>query len=499
MLLPCARKNRNMTTQETLHDTQGTQHSPASPSENPGSQDAAAHLPAAGQGGATPPSSADQPRSLWRRLASPFYPVGAAPWIALAVLVVQGLIATLFVTMTASLIGILLIPLAAIAFGYFERWRLRQLGFGTIANGHVNYPEGKGFDQLIFRHKETATWREVGSLLVSTLWGTLAGVLVIVELTVVSTLLVGAFYLGSGNPLYYIANLSDGFNVFSPGQYAYFGEGPAYNDAVAQQIDPSLWWVPLLGALLSLLIFAYLNGVVVAAGASLSKLILSPRPEEFERQAAKLAESRTKIVDAFEVERRRIERNLHDGVQQELVNLNLRLGLAEMEAKALAAENEGGASLHRHLVEARAQLSHAQTTLRDTVRGIYPAVLEDHGLRAALEELTRHSLLPVYLSYDAPARLPRDIERTAYYTVNEALTNTIKHAGASRLVVTVHLAADSLVVVAEDDGRGGASLERGTGLAGLTERAAALGGTVQVVSPISGTTRVTLALPITRN
>lgn len=155
-----------------------------------------------------------------------------------------------------------------------------------------------------------------------------------------------------------------------------------------------------------------------------------------------------------------------------------------MEAKNLATDTQDAraAALLNHVTEARTQLSHAQQTLRDTVRGIYPAVLEDHGLKAALEELVRHSVLPVHLTYDAPARLPRDIERTAYYTVNEALTNTLKHAQAQFVSLSAFVAGESLVITVEDNGIGGADPARGTGLAGLVERAAALGGTVQVDS-----------------
>ena len=305
-----------------------------------------------------------------------------------------------------------------------------------------------------------------------------------------------AYYLGNGNRLYLDwQHLS----LYSQGELDYYiNQGFLPSAGQMVEVTSQYWWVPLAAVPALLFIFAYINGLMAAAGGSLSKLILSSRPEEQERQLARLTASRATIVDAFEGERRRIERNLHDGVQQELVNLNLRLGLAEMEAKNLAADTQDAraTALLNHVTEARTQLSHAQQTLRDTVRGIYPAVLEDHGLKAALEELVRHSILPVHLTYDAPARLPRDIERTAYYTVNEALTNTLKHAQAQFVSLSAFVAGESLVVTAEDNGIGGADPARGTGLAGLVERAAALGGTVQVDSPAGGPTRLTLALPL---
>lgn len=438
-------------------------------------------------------TSGSEPRSLWRRLASPAYLVGKAPSVALLALLVQAVVASLAGTLMASLIGIVVLPLAGIGFGYVERWRLEKLGFGQIPNGHLKFSEGTLWDQVVYRYKEIATWRETGALLVATILGSVAGVLLVLEFSLFAALLGTGIFMAFGNSIF--LNWSSGVSYLSDFE-GYVSGTPGVSGNV-YELGSGLWWVFVLAALLVLPVSAYLNGLFAAAGASLSKMILMPRAEEYERQAATLKASRTKIVDAFESERRRIERNLHDGVQQELVNLNLRLGLAEMEAKNLAAEDdERVASVLNHVVEARRQLAHAQTTLRDTVRGIYPAVLEDYGLKAALDELARHSVLPVRLSYDAPVRLPRDLERTAYYAVNEALTNTVKHAQAQRLLVGVSVVADSLVVTAEDDGSGGADPARGTGLSGLTERAAALGGTVQVDSPAGGPTRLTLVLPM---
>ena len=445
----------------------------------------------------TDPSGQPKPvKSLWRRMANPFYIFTAGPWVAFAVLVAQGIVASLVTGLTASIIGIAVLPFAAIGFAVYERWRLAKTGHGVIANGHVDYPNASFWQGALFRLKEIATWREVGSLALTTLWGWLAGaVLGLQVMALVGTSAV-AYYLGIGNRLYLDwQHLS----LYSQGELDYhMTQGFLPSQGQIFEVTPQYWWVFLAAMPVLLIIFAYVNGLLAATGASLSKLILSSRPEEQERELARLTASRATIVDAFEGERRRIERNLHDGVQQELVNLNLRLGLAEMEAKNLAADTQDAraAALLNHVTEARTQLSHAQQTLRDTVRGIYPAVLEDHGLKAALEELVRHSVLPVHLTYDAPARLPRDIERTAYYTVNEALTNTLKHAQAQFVSLSAFVAGESLVVTVEDNGIGGADPARGTGLAGLIERAAALGGTVQVDSPAGAPTRLTLALPL---
>lgn len=460
--------------------------------------------PAAPAAGSQAPASfdtdpADQPKpvkSLWRRMANPIYIFTAGPWIAFAVLVAQGVAASLVTGLTASIIGIAVLPFAAIGFAVYERWRLAKTGHGIIANGHVDYPNASFWQGALFRLKEIATWREVGSLALTTLWGWLAGAVLGLQVMVLVGTSGVAYYLAVGNRLYLDwQHLS----VYSQGELDYYiNQGLLPSSGQVFEVTPQYWWVFLAAIPVLLVIFAYVNGLLAATGGSLSKLILSSRPEEQERELARLTASRATIVDAFEGERRRIERNLHDGVQQELVNLNLRLGLAEMEAKNLAADAQDAraAAVLNHVTEARTQLSHAQQTLRDTVRGIYPAVLEDHGLKAALEELVRHSVLPVHLIYDAPARLPRDIERTAYYTVTEALTNTLKHAQAKFVSLSAFVAGESLVVTVEDNGIGGADPARGTGLAGLVERAAALGGTVQVDSPAGGPTRLTLALPL---
>ena len=463
--------------------------------------------PAAPAAGSQAPASFDiepasQPKpvkSLWRRMANPLYIFTAGPWIAFAVLVAQGIVASLVSGLAASLIGLLVLPFVAIGFGVYERWRLAKTGHGVVANGHVDYPKAGFFEGALFRLKEIATWREVGSLALTTVWGWLAGAVLFLQIMMIGAAVAVASYLYTGSRLYLDwQHLS----LYSQGELDYYiNRGLLPSTGQIFEVGPQYWWVFLAAIPVLLVIFAYVNGLLAATGGSLSKLILSPRPEEQERQLARLTASRATIVDAFEGERRRIERNLHDGVQQELVNLNLRLGLAEMEAKNLVTDTQDAraAALLNHVTEARTQLSHAQQTLRDTVRGIYPAVLEDHGLKAALEELVRHSVLPVHLTYDAPARLPRDLERTAYYTVNEALTNTLKHAQAQFVSLSAFVAGESLVVTVEDNGIGGADPARGTGLAGLVERAAALGGTVQVDSPAGGPTRLTLALPLPKD
>jgi PAS domain S-box-containing protein len=205
---------------------------------------------------------------------------------------------------------------------------------------------------------------------------------------------------------------------------------------------------------------------------------------------ADLIASRTRLVKAGDEQRRRLERNLHDGAQQRFVSVVLKLRLARAR---LASDPNATAEL---LDDASRDLDTALQELREIARGLHPAILGEQGLRQALEALAERLALPVDI--DAPGeRLPEDIEATAYYIVSEALTNVAKHAAASHAQVSVH--RDGAVVRCEvaDDGRGGADTSSGTGILGLRDRAEAAGGTLSLVSPPGKGTVVTAVLPLT--
>jgi signal transduction histidine kinase len=199
-------------------------------------------------------------------------------------------------------------------------------------------------------------------------------------------------------------------------------------------------------------------------------------------QLGEVEASRTRIVQATDAERRRIERNLHDGAQQRLVALRLSLAMASNVAKTdphLAASLRASA----------AELDAAIAELRELARGIHPAVLTDEGLVAAVQVLVERAGLPVDLQIDVPTRPPEDLEAAAYYVVAEALANVAKHAAATSARVLVVKQSDRLVVSVSDDGAGGADLHKGTGLMGLADRVAALAGTFHVSNAdASGTT-----------
>lgn len=215
--------------------------------------------------------------------------------------------------------------------------------------------------------------------------------------------------------------------------------------------------------------------------------------DELAARLDELAASRHRLAVAAETERRRIERDLHDGVQQDLVALLSRVELARIVLDFSVEETT------RTLDELREDVRRAIVSLRRTVLGIHPPVLSDRGLVAAV--LARSGDLPIDVDVQADAevrqrRFPQDVEAAAYYVVIESLTNVLKHAAAAVAEVRLELADGSLVVLVRDRGRGGARPELGTGLSGLADRLSAVGGTFGVASPPGGGTTVTAVLPV---
>ncbi len=202
----------------------------------------------------------------------------------------------------------------------------------------------------------------------------------------------------------------------------------------------------------------------------------------------RLERSRAAAVDSQETELRRIERDLHDGAQARLVALGMSIGMAE---EKLRTDPEAAQVL---LAEARSGAREALEELRDLARGIHPPVLTDRGLEAAVAALVARAPLPVTLTVDVPRRPPPAVETAAYFVVAEALTNAIKYAEPARIRIEIGLTNGLLVAEIVDDGRGGAD-PKGDGLAGLTRRVNALGGSLRVESPSGGPTSVRAELP----
>jgi signal transduction histidine kinase len=206
-----------------------------------------------------------------------------------------------------------------------------------------------------------------------------------------------------------------------------------------------------------------------------------------------LRASRARIVEAQATERRRLERNLHDGAQQRLVALALELGRAE------ARLDDQPAQARELLGHARGELRQAIDELREIARGIHPALLTDRGLGPALEALADRAPLPVSAEVElGDGRLPDAIEVAAYYVAAEALTNVVKYARASEATIRATREPDHAAVEVADDGSGGADPARGSGLRGLADRVDALGGRLEVLSPRGGGTRVRATFPLAR-
>ena len=228
-----------------------------------------------------------------------------------------------------------------------------------------------------------------------------------------------------------------------------------------------------------------------AAGAAARLALENARLQaELRAQLAQVQESRARIVAAGDGQRRRIERDIHDGAQQRLVALALELRAAQ---KRLGGEL--GPELDAVLADAVGELQLAVSELRELARGVHPAILTEEGLGAALESLADRTPIPVRIVTAPPGRLPSEIEGAAYFVACEALANAVKHAGATSVTISAARRNGTLVVEVADDGVGGASLNGGSGLRGLSDRVEAHGGRLRIESPPGGGTRVIGELP----
>ncbi|GGT13311.1 histidine kinase [Streptomyces kurssanovii] len=216
--------------------------------------------------------------------------------------------------------------------------------------------------------------------------------------------------------------------------------------------------------------------------------LLSPS-DELERRIAELESDRGVVVDTAAADLRRIERDLHDGAQARLVALAMGLGLAK---EKLLEDPDAAAAM---VDEAHGEVKLALQELRDLARGIHPAVLTDRGLDAALSSVASRCTAPVTVTVNLDERPAAAIEGIAYFTVSELLQNVSKHAGATRASVDVWRSGNRLLLQVMDDGKGGARLDGGTGMAGLAERLGAVDGLFVLDSPPGGPTTVTAELP----
>ncbi|MFT7841146.1 sensor domain-containing protein [Saccharothrix sp. BKS2] len=385
----------------------------------------------------------------------------------------------------------LLVPLAAVSIGTAFVWVGLPLGVLTlllargaaageralvraalgvdIPDPHRRLPATGLTDRAKTVVKDPATWRDLGYWLLMLPLGVIEFSLVLALWATVAATALLPFYQHW---------LSATWEVLLP-----WGDVWAI-DTFAKAIP-----VSVLGVLLALVTARLVKGLA-RGHAALAKALLGPsRTSLLSAETERLSASRARGVEAAEAERRRIERDLHDGAQQRLVAVAMGLGRARGK---LDTDPESARAL---IAEAHADAKLAISELRDLARGIYPSVLGDRGLDAALSSLAARCPVPVTVVVDVDPRPPTAVESTAYFTVAEALTNLAKHSGATAAHVGVTRTEDSVVVEVVDDGRGGAQARPGGGLAGLADRAATIDGVVVVLSPVGGPTVIRAELP----
>jgi signal transduction histidine kinase len=327
------------------------------------------------------------------------------------------------------------------------------------------------------RPDEPTGWRRLNLLfLARSTWLPSVYALVRLPLSVIEAVVVSSVW-GIGLALLTLP----AYNGALPGGSAHLGSF-ALNNAAWVALGVATGVALLLGA-------PPLTRVVAAGDAVVARWLLGPgRRAGMAARIGELETSRARVVDAAETERRRIERDLHDGAQQRLVSLAMELGRARAK---FGSDPEAAEAI---VGQAHEQAKEALTELRNLVRGVHPPVLSDRGLDAALSGLAALSPVPVTVRVDLAERPPPPVEAIAYFVVAEALTNVAKHAKASRALVTVSRTSDLLNVAISDDGIGGASLA-GRGLSGLAARTAGIDGRLLVTSPDGGPTVIEAVLP----
>ncbi|MEV4678492.1 MULTISPECIES: sensor histidine kinase [Actinomadura] len=252
---------------------------------------------------------------------------------------------------------------------------------------------------------------------------------------------------------------------------------------------PKALTMPFVQGAFDLLVLLWLVPRLVRWQARLAAALLGPtRRTSLSERVEELTETRAEALEAHGAELRRIERDLHDGTQAQLVAAALRLGLAD---RRFGTDPDAARTL---FLEAREGIEEALTQLRTVIRGIYPPILSDRGLAGALRALAAGQPIPVELDV-ADGRAPAAVEAAAYFVVAEALTNIAKHSGARHGWVVLRRAPARLVISVRDDGKGGADPDRGSGLAGIRRRVAALDGTTRIDSPDGEGTTLEVELP----
>jgi signal transduction histidine kinase len=407
----------------------------------------------------------------WRALAG--HPVrfltSSWPWRSTAYLLTAWVVATLWLTGVLVLMFVpalgLAVLLAGIPLATVERWRLRLVDSVAAPSMHPRLVRPGLWGWLGARFRETATWRELGYAVLFSLG--------LAWLDTVVGLLVGCVL----------------FMIVFPALVYLL---PAYQpDAILGIVAarlPGAFLATAIGVLI-LPIVAYVITAYAVGRAVLTRTLLLGRGDAAGAQVVELTRSRARIMEAMDDQRRRIERDLHDGAQQRLTGLIMTLGMARLE---MADVPPAG----RDLVEtAYQQARTALAELRDFVHGIHPQVLADRGLAPAVAEIAERCPVAVEVNVDLPNRPPEPVEAAAWFIISEALTNIARHSRARRARVLARQRGRVLVLEIRDDGAGGADPDRGSGLVGLADRVSVLDGQIRLTSPAGGPTVLHVELP----
>jgi signal transduction histidine kinase len=369
-------------------------------------------------------------------------------------------------------VGILLMALTMIGWrgaAMLER-NLMRAAFGIeVPSPYRKLPDGNVFRKWRAWTVDPATWKDLAYLLLAFPIATLEFA---VSVAVWAT--AGSFLL-----LPLTQAIVGGTGMIN------FGGNLTY--AIHNPVE-ALPFVPLGAGLMFVAI--YVTRIMAVGHASFARLLLGPSENQLLRsRTAHLQASRARGVDAAESERRRIERDLHDGAQQQLLAVAMDIGRAR-------AKLESDPEAARALIEqAHVGAREAITELRNLARGIYPAILTDRGLDPALSALAARAPVPVEVNVDLPTRPPAAVESIAYFIVAEALSNIAKYARATRAGIEVTRDGQWVIVEITDNGVGGANAQSGGGLAGLADRAATIDGILTVNSPLGGPTVIRADLP----
>jgi signal transduction histidine kinase len=373
---------------------------------------------------------------------------------------------SLVVVFPLAMVGIWILFMVGHAMAVIERSRYGAFCEVDLSDPAAALQGANVWRRALARLRSPSRWRELLYLLLR---------LPVSALEVTLALLVWSGSIALVALPFYVDDLPDGEAGF-----ALFTIGPG----------PAAWLAAAVGLAVLLYLAPGATNVLAQADVAFGRSLLAHGSKtEIEEAVVRLESSRLAAVDSAEAERRRIERDLHDGAQQRLITAAMDLGIAR---ERLVSDPESGRAL---VAGAHEEVKAALRELRDLVRGIHPVILEDRGLDAALSAVVARIPVPVELHVASEPRPSPAVESAAYFIVCETLANVTRHSGANRAWVTIRREPDRLLLVVGDDGVGGADPARGTGLGGLADRVAALGGTLHIDSPAGGPTQIEVQIP----